>query len=653
MTQRISQVWIYVYFISFGIFEAQVFAQVPSQIRPQQEKSIEQQYTISRESVASQWFDVTYYRLDIQVTTSPNYIAGKVTIVGTCSTNNVPTLTLDLSSPLRIDSVLVANTKCSFIQHANSFDITLDRFYNSGETITLDIFYQGLPVATGLGSFVFGSHAGVPWVYSLSEPYGAKDWWPCKDTPSDKADSADIVVTCDSLFRVASEGKLVSINNNGNGTSTYHWSERYPIASYLISIALTNFVQFSNWFRYTDTDSMEILNYVLPEHYTAALVSLPKTVDMLKIFSTLFGLYPFIKEKYGHAEFGRGGAMEHQTMTSTTTFAEYTIAHELAHQWFGDMITCGSWSDLWLNEGFAQYSTGLYIEQEYGIDSYRAYMDSQLGPAKLTKGIVGDPDTTNVYNLFNSNLVYAKGATVLHMLRHVVGDSLFFDILYQYANDSTLRYSTGSTNDFRSICNRVSGQNLDYFFQEWVYGKGYPIYTYTWNWKALSDSSYILLNIEQSNTADNSNFFKMPIDVQISSARGDTIVRILNDRANENFVIRYDEKPSAIILDPDDWILKISFPKSDERTTEFVLEQNFPNPFNSSTNINYRIGRRSKVTLRIFDVLGREVATLVDGIQSPGMYESSWLPSGLSSGIYFYQLVTETSVLKRKMVFLK
>ena len=222
------------------------------------------------ESAASSWFDVTYYGLNLDLSTNPGYLKGDVSIVGICRQDNSLSLTLDLMNTMHIDSVLVNGQECSFMQFSSSFDITLDHSYQSGEILSADVFYEGTPVPTGFGSFEFNSHSGVPWVYSLSEPYGARDWWPCKNSQSDKADSADITVTCDSTFKVGSEGVLASVVNHNNGTATYHWKERYPIASYLISIAVTNYTQFSNWFPYSKTDSMEVLNYVLPEDYSTA-----------------------------------------------------------------------------------------------------------------------------------------------------------------------------------------------------------------------------------------------------------------------------------------------------------------------------------------------------------------------------------------------
>jgi aminopeptidase N len=612
----------------------------------------QQRSLMQTETAASTWFDVTYYRLVLTIFTQSNSLKGKITVTGICK-ESASILTLDLVNRMHVDSVLVNGQVTSFTHNSDWFDISLTPFSTIGEVLTVEVFYEGSPYATGFGSFVFNSHSGVPWVYSLSQPYGAKDWWPCKDDPSDKADSADIIITCDSTLKVGSQGKLVSVMNNGNGTSTHHWSERYPIASYLISIAITNYVQFSNWFRYSATDSMEVLNYVLPEHVDTALQSLPRVIDMLTIYSSLFGLYPFIKEKYGHAEFGSGGAMEHQTMTSTTKFNEDVLSHELAHQWFGDMITCRTWSDLWLNEGFAQYCSALYRERQYGVQSYWLYINSQFDQAKLSHGAIGVPDTSSVRNLFNSQRMYSKGAIVLHMLRHVLGDSIFFHSLYTYATDPTLKYSTATIKDFQFVCETVAGKSLGFFFQEWLYGDRFPDYSYSWRWNSLGDSSFITLDIKQTTNGTTPLFYIMPIDIQVTAAGIDKTFTVLNDAQQQSYTIKCPIKPSVVLLDPEGWILKFSFNENDQLPSSYRLEQNYPNPFNSTTTISYQIPRREQVVLKVYDILGREVATLVDTKQYSGVYECQWNPKNMASGIYFYRLNTGSMQMQKKMVLLK
>ncbi|MBI5471916.1 MAG: hypothetical protein HY961_06180 [Ignavibacteriae bacterium] len=274
--------------------------------------------------------DVKYYKLNITITTAPNYLRGTVTMKAVSSVSNLSSVTLDLMNTMIVDSVKVGATRLAFSQQPTTFTITLNRTYGNGELVTIDIYYRGVPVGDGLR---FSSHGGVPWVYTFSQPYGARDWWPCKDHPLDKADSVDIWVTVGISNKVGSNGKLVAVIDNGNGTTTYKWAERYPISTELVSLATTNYAEFTNWFKYTPTDSMPVLNYVLPEHLATAQIDLPKTIDMLRIFSDKYSLYPFVMEKYGHAEFGwTGSALENQTMTSFGFSEEWVLAHELAHQ---------------------------------------------------------------------------------------------------------------------------------------------------------------------------------------------------------------------------------------------------------------------------------------------------------------------------------
>ncbi len=499
--------------------------------------------------------DVTYYLIKLRITTSPAYLQGDVLMKATSVINGLSSITLDLMNPLSIDSVLVGGSKVVFSQSSSSFDVTLDRAYNQGELFSVEVFYQGVPGSSGFGSFEFSSHSSVPWVWSLSEPYGAKDWWPCKDHPHDKADSSDMIVTVDSSFRVGSNGILVSAVNNLDGTATFHWQERHPISTYLISVAITNYAQFTNWFHYSPTDSMPVLNYVLPEHLSSAQANLPRILDMLRIYSNLFGLYPFVDEKYGHSEFGWGGGMEHQTMTSIGGFSESLIAHELAHQWFGDMITCDSWPDIWLNEGFATYCEVLYQEQEYGTTAYWNDINGDLTYGKNAVGTISVSDTGNVGQLFDGYLVYDKGADVLHMLRHVIGDSTFFHSMYAYAHDPRFRFGTATTRDFESVCEAVSGMDLSYFFNEWIYGERYPHYSYGWTSVASGGGYELTLGVNQSTGTSNPSFFIMPVDFKIIGLSWDTTVTLLNNAQSQTFVLNLSHQPRSVVLDPQGWIL--------------------------------------------------------------------------------------------------
>ena len=609
-------------------------------------------------SAASANIDITYYKLDLAITVAPGYVRGRVMVTGLALADSVQQVQLDLSNAMTVDSILTGGNRLSFIHYPSTLDIELERFHSAGEAITLEIFYRGVPISAGFGSFEFSSHAGVPWVWSLSEPYGARDWWPCKNHPLDKADSVDVWVTCDSRFKVGSNGKLLAVIDNGNGTRTHRWASRYPIASYLVSVALTDFAEFSNWFHHTPQDSMEILNYVLPEHLAQAQAELPRTVSMLDVFSRLFGLYPFISEKYGHSEFGQGGAMEHQTMTSTTNFAENTLSHELAHQWFGDLITCANWPNLWLNEGFATYSEALYLEATYGADAFRTHMESKLESALRAQGTLYVADTSTVQNLFNNNRVYSKGAAVLHMLRHILGDSVFFRSVRSYVDDPRFRFGTATTEDLQGVFESVSGMSLDYFFRQWVYGENYPQYSFSWKDEQAAGGYVTTVKIHQTTRTSNPTFFIMPIDIKLSNEDRDTTVVITPVVDGEEFLIHTSYKPGLVELDPGHWILREILIDNPALPTTYALSQNYPNPFNAGTVISFEVPRRSVGGLKVYNAIGEEMATLIEGRLEPGLHTINWDGVGTSgvhlpSGVYFYRLLAEGSSVARKMILLR
>lgn len=610
-------------------------------------------------------FDVTFYRLELTVTTSPPFLHGHVTAGAVARVPAPASIRFDLADTLTVDSVHAGGLAAPFAHANGELIVTLTTVPAAGEPITIDVWYGGLPAETGFGSFVFSSHGGVPWVWSLSQPYGARDWWPCKDHPADKADSVDIIVTCDSSFRVGSNGRLASVTDNTDGTRTWRWEERYPIATYLVSIALTNYAAFSNWFRYAPDDSLEVLNYVTPEHLNDGLQRLPLTVDMLHVFSQMFGLYPFIREKYGHAEFGRGGAMEHQTMTSATylAFAEYVVAHELAHQWFGNLITCAGWRHLWLNEGFATYCEALWFEARSGRTGYVDDMMPKLATAKTATGTLLVQDTSRVATLFDHALVYDKGASVLHMLRRVLGDSLFFASLRTYASDPRLRFATAVTEDFQQICEQVGGRELDWFFSQWISGESYPRYAYSWTAEPDSAGWIVRVRIEQTTGTTQPAFFTMPIDLRVTAAGEDTTITVFHTASGQEFLFSVPAPPTAVELDPDHWILRdvsiISSAGEDPGppADRHALLPGYPNPFNGAATISYRIARSAgepaPVALMVYDVLGRLVATLVNEPQPPGVYSVPFDGTGLPTGLYLSELRTGRFREVRKLLLLR
>ena len=598
----------------------------------------------SVQSLAGEGFDVTYYMLDLHVAFNPSDYSGTVTMVARVRADSLSSITLDFTNALAVDSVRANGQPVTYTRPTGLLQIFLDRTYAKGESVTSEVSYHGVPSGSGFGSFAFSTQTdGTPWMWTLSEPYGARDWWPCVDHPDDKADSVDIWITCPAGNKAGSEGKLVAVTSNIDGTVTYEWKHRYPISTYLISMAVTDFEPYTVWFHYSPTDSMEVLNYTLPGELPSAEVYLDETVAMLQAYSDLFGLYPFITEKYGHARFGWGGGMEHQTMTSIGGYGEGLIAHELAHQWFGDMITLRSWPDIWLNEGFATYCVALYYEQQYGFAEYQSEMDKQYYNAKLGTGSVYVQDTLNVGRLFSGSLSYSKGAVVLHMLRHVVGDSLFFAAMKAYATDPQFRFKNASTADFQSVMESVSGKSLQDFFDEWIYGEGYPAYGYLWGYAPDAPGYRIRVTLSQNQQTGNPDVFRMPVDIRFYSTLGDSTITVQNDSAYQTYLFTLPFSPDSVKIDPDNWILKdVQGVQVVLRDGEFVpftlqLEQNYPNPFNPGTRIPYSVSESSNVRMDVFDILGRKVETLVDGKVNPGYYFVDWTPH-LPSGTYFCRL---------------
>jgi hypothetical protein len=349
--------------------------------------------------------------------------------------------------------------------------------------------------------------------------------------------------------------------------------------------------------------------------------------------------------------------MEHQTMTSTTTPEEDVLAHELAHQWFGDMITCASWQHLWLNEGFATYSEALYRERAYGPAEYRRLIDDRMNLALGFPGTLFASDTSSVRQLFDVRGVYSKGASVLHMLRGVVGDSVFFRCLRTYAGDPHLQYGTATTEDFQRICQNVAGEGLDWFFRQWVYGENYPRYLITWETVPRDGSTETTLRIQQQTRTTNPPFFTMPVELRLRGGSRDTTFRLWNDRQDQSWILQTSFPPTSVALDPDRWILREVLEES-SLPLQIEVDQNFPNPFNAGTTISFRIPARTRVVVRIFDLLGADVITLADKVFEPGQHALRWEGSDeagvpVGSGPYFCRVTSGASQIICSMMLLR
>jgi aminopeptidase N len=519
--------------------------------------------------------DVHYYDIDLEIFPNSETISGSVEVYFTAVVPNVQTLDVDLTESLSISSITQNGENLNYFHQNNLLSISLNESLNVGESAQVNISYSGAPPSSGFGAFGFSSAYGEDMIWTLSEPYGARNWWPCKDTPTDKADSVDISITVPEHLIVASNGLLVNVEDN-NSHKTYHWEERYPITTYLVSLAIYPYTVFYDWFHYGENDSMRLDYYVYPQNYSNAYPNYMLTKDMLAGFSERFGLYPFIEEKYGHADFVWGGGMEHQTISSMGGTSQYLISHELGHQWWGDMVTCANFHHIWLNEGFATYSQAMWYEiRDNSLTSLHNEMANKV---YYGAGSIYVSDTTNVNAIFNSNLSYNKASWVLHMLRHIMGDDAFFSGLREYGDQ--YRFSSAVTEQFTEVMSSVHGQDLSPFINRWIYGQYYPQYESTPSFNINEDGSYqveVMITQNQS-----SEIFPMPVDILLETVDGSiTFVADVTEN-NQTFSFEVNSQPLSASLDPDRWILRTV----NNGDFEFVYGCTEPNATNYNPNAN-------------------------------------------------------------------
>lgn len=595
--------------------------------------------------------DVTYYGLDLRLTTAPNNLRGAATITLKSTVASLTSFFLDLSTTtsategIRVDSVKVGTQKVTFQHALNKLTITPPQPVANNQALTLTVYYQGVP-SYEQQSFKFDKHENTadPVIWSLSEPYGASNWFPCRDTPADKADSSSVRITALAQFISVSNGKLISTTTNTDGTKTYFWKNSYPIAQYLISIAVSNYAQLETPFAY-GSQTLPITHYIYPEDLPTVQANLNTTPAIMQLFTNRFGPYPFLREKYGHAQFGYRGGQEHQTVSSMYIGAltPYVIAHELAHQWFGDKITCRDWQNIWLNEGFASYGEAVYAELVGGQTSYQTYMANFMNGARLARGTIyvqniSDQHTlTDVDNIFNTNRSYAKGATVLHMLRGVVGDSTFYKTLRTYAATPALAYSTAVTEDFQAVAQQVSGKNLDYFFKQWIYGEGFPGYTAT----ITGAGSSATVRLQQTNaTATNPASFTMPVQMRVLSTAGDTTITVLNDQADQTFTLSARGTITSVVVDPNNWILKTLKTTSTLTTVTGVAEpvltglHIYPNPTAETLTVDFTLTTAGPVAVALTNLSGQSLRQTSDPNLASGNYSRVFNLRGVSAGRY-------------------
>ncbi len=608
------------------------------------EKSAHLKMMTPHETLIVNNYDLKYHRFFLFADPAKSSISGSVTSYF-IATTDMSSIQFELFAAISADSAFHHGLKRSVTHTGNVITIPFRETTPKNSLDSVTVYYHGDPTSSGFGSFGREVHGGAPGMWTLSEPYGASDWWPSKNDLTDKIDSIDMFVVTPKGNHVAGNGLLISETPYGTKAVLAHWKHRYPIVSYLIAIASTNYARFSDYYV-TGTVSLEVLNYVYPEDSAFLRESAKTVLPSLALFEELFTPYPFRAEKYGQAQFGWGGGMEHQTMTflGKGAFNVEVITHELAHQWFGDMVTCGSWHDIWLNEGFATYCAGLMYESS---NAYYWALWKKLNIASVCRqpgGSVYCDDTTSVDRIFSSRLSYSKGAMLLHMLRWVVGDDSFFTGMKNYLNDPKLQHGFARSSDYIKHMEAASGRDLSGFFNDWLYGQGFPTYTFN---VAQSEDYQTSVSIFQKQSDPSVNFFELPVPIQFFGAGRDTVIIVNNTFSGQVFSINPGFRIDSVKFDPDQRLVSANNSVTlgiDDLPVGKTLVL-MPNPANDFLILQHNMGKISSL-----EILSMDGKSKIISSKKGEDFNLKINTQNLKTGMYLLRIGYKEGIVTRKFV---
>lgn len=576
-------------------------------------------------------YDLKYQRLELTVDPGINNITGTVTS-HFLPNQNISSIYFDMTDYIPVTQVLYHGTPLSFTQlSTQELKIDFPSTLQSNVLDSLSVSYAGSTDQSADGLY-FEFHNDGPIAFTLTEPYGPRNWFPTKQSLNDKIEKVDLKITTPSQYAVAANGLLKSETVNGSSKTAF-WRTNYPIPAYLVAIGVTNYVIQNDT---VGTPAFPYVNYIIPSSNTASeLANLQGLKGVMNIFEQNFGSYPYRNEKYGHMEYTfTGSGMEHATMSSVGGFSLPLTAHELAHQWFGDKVTCKTWNDIWLNEGFATFGAHLAREKQLNTPSQflnflydqKDYVTSQPGGSVY----VPDSELGNIGRIFSGRLSYAKGAYVLRMMKWILTDPVFYSAISEYSNRAGLAYNYASTNDLKSSLLQSTGTDFTGFFADWIYGEGYPVYTIKWN----KTGSNFILKASQTRSSSTVSFFELPLPVKVTGTNGEIAYLKLNNTVNNQvFVENIPFTVSSVqfnyeyqILERNSTVAKDTslLGTSDFAATEFKI---YPNPVKDILNIS---GISRNADYEIKNVEGRMLRK--------GTTSGSIDVSNLSKGIYILSI---------------
>ncbi len=557
-------------------------------------------------------YDVKYLKLDISAEPGSRNISGTALTIAKV-TAPLDSFITELRDNMTVDSVFINGVKKTFTRSGDHVFVSLSPVLPVGNTVEALFYYRGTANSIGVFAGTVGSN-GLNYTATLSESYQAREWFPAKQLLKDKIDSADIWITTSAVNKAGSNGLLQGVDVLPSGKVRYRWKTRYPMNYYMPSISVGNYMEYLNYAKplAMSPDSILIQHYLVDNatYFNSVKANLDKTPPFIEKLSELYGLYPFSSEKYGHAHASIGGGMEHQTMSTMNSFGSTLIAHELAHQWWGDNVTCARWNDIWLNEGFASYSEYLLVENLpllFPTTNAPAYMQSVHNNVMSSgTGSVYVPEASlfDEGRIFSGRLSYNKGSAILHTLRfEMQNDNLFFQTLQNFQDQ--FRDSVATAEDFKQVAEATSGKNFGNYFNQWYYGEGYPTFNITY-FRPNSDSLLLLVNETVSAPAV-TPFFSGLLQLTITSEAGDTTVLINLAANNQVFKFKTAKVPTGIIVDPNNWILN----QTGTITNGIVVPVTFKNlEATAGNNCSYNIRWETEQDR---DVSGYEVEYSADG----------------------------------------